>query len=111
MILYPDGISGPPKKKGKGGKAQKGIPGKTPGPWRSGYVLPGDAKKGGKKTGAGKVLLGTSKALVPTSSSTALTAGEGPRSIWPWIFGGLVVLAGAFWYTRKGKGRRPLGFA
>jgi hypothetical protein len=109
VILYPDGISGPPSKK-KGSKGTKGIPGKTPGPWRSGYVLPGDVKKVGKKAGAGKVLLGTSTALVPTSS-TALTAGEGPRSIWPWIFGGLVVLAGAFWYTRKGKGRRPLGFA
>jgi amino acid transporter len=92
VILYPDGISGPPtKKKGKGGKAQK-I----------------------KKAGAGKVLVGTSKALVPTSSSsTALaTTSGGPATMWPWILGGLLVLAGAFWYTRKGKGRRrPLGFA
>jgi hypothetical protein len=111
VILYPDGISGPPKKKGKGSKGSKGIPGKTPGPWRSGYVLPGDGKKGGKKGGAGKVLLGTSTALVPTSSR-ALATSEGPPSMWPWILGGLVVLAGAFWYTRKGKGRRrPLGFA
>lgn len=118
MLLYPDGIHGPPsRRKGKKGSKKgppgtKGIPGKTPGPWRSGYVLPGKAGKATKalkKLAAGRVLVGAgSKALVPSSSAGA--APSTPRSMWPWMLGGLGALLLAFWYT-KGKGRRPLGFA
>lgn len=90
-ILYPDGISGPPKKR-KGKLARKGK------------------KKPGAAAGAaGAVTVGArSAALVPTSSGSLAAKA---RQSWPWILAGLAAMGVAFWYTGGGRRRsRPLGF-